>query len=100
MTTLFRSSVYQDMYPDEEMMSAFGKLNPDVQERNAYFFDMWMKRRANRFVISPVKSATVKRLLKSIGLRDLWDFQIRENEVRFEHAEDLAMFKISWRNNT
>lgn len=97
MTELFRSNTYQSMYPDEYMLEAFGKLNPNVHERNTYFFDLWCKRRPNRYKVNTSDKNAIKQCLKSTGLKDLWDFQLRGNEIRFEHPEDLAMFKLCWR---
>lgn len=96
MTRLFRSEVYQKMYPDDRMMDAFGTLTPTTTERNSYFFNLWLERRKNRFVLKTTKMDQVKQLLKSSGLIEPWDFQVKVNEIRFECAEDLAMFKLSW----
>lgn len=98
MTRLFRSEVYQSMYPDDRMMDAFGTLTPTSTERNSYFFNLWMERRKNRFSLSSRETETAKKLLKSIGLSEPWDFQIKGSELRFNNTEDFAMFKLSWRN--
>lgn len=100
MTTLFRSNVYQEMYPDEKMLEAFGKLNPSAQERNAYFFDLWLQRRSNSCTITSKRDKQrAKDILKAMGLKEMWDYQIRENSIRFEHKQDNAMFKIAWNND-
>ena len=41
-----RSSVYMEIFPDDEMIEAFGHLQPSLSERNAYFFDKWMEWRS------------------------------------------------------
>jgi len=101
-----RSDAHRKLFPDDEMVRAFGKLNPTVAERTEYFYDMWLKRRGNQlnmaetawvddgFFRSDELQADI--LLKGLGLRDPWDYQIRNNIVRFEHKEDLAVFKIAW----
>lgn len=99
MTTLFRSSLYQEMYPDELMLQAFGKLNPSASERNTYFFDLWMKRRQNKLVVTNHDKVHVKQVLKQLGLREQWDYQLRDNQIRFETKEDEAMFKLTYREN-
>ena len=40
-----------ELFPDEEMIDAFGHLTPSVAERNAYFFDKWMDWRTHRLKI-------------------------------------------------
>lgn len=98
MTTLFRSNVYQDMYPDEKMLEAFGTLTPSAQERNAYFFDLWLMRRNNAVTINMTDKERAKRILKTMGLKEMWDYQIRDKSIRFEHKQDSAMFKLAWTN--
>ena len=99
MTTLFRSNVYQEMYPDDKMMEAFGTLTPSAQVRNAYFFDLWMKRRSNSFALEPKDREKAKCVLKSFGLKEMGDYQIKDNCIRFEHKQDSAMFKIAYKEN-
>ena len=99
MTTLFRSSVYQEMYPDDKMMEAFGTLTPSAQVRNAFFFGLWMKRRSNSFALEPKDREKAKCILKSLGLKEMWDYQIRDKGIRFEHKQDSAMFKIAYKEN-
>ena len=40
-----------ELFPDEEMIDAFGHLTPSVAERNAYFFDKWMDWRTHLTLI-------------------------------------------------
>lgn len=102
MSQLFRSETYQRLYPDELMLEAFGKLNPSASEKQLYFFDLWAKRRPNRIMIEKAqhdyRENNFKLVLKQMGLREPWEYQIKGSEVRFEHAQDLAMFKIAQRN--
>jgi len=96
MTTLYRSNAYQEMYPDDKMLRAFGSLTPSASERNAYFFDLWCARRANRIDFDMKDKHKAKSILKQMGLKEMWDYQIRENSIRFEETQDVAMFKIAW----
>lgn len=93
-----RSSIYKDIFIDEEMQAAFGKLNPSVSERTSYFFDLWMQWRSHRIKfdsrINSVRKEEIKTRLKQLGLRDLWDYQLKNNEIRFKNAESMAFFKI------
>lgn len=98
MTVLPRSKVYQEMYPDALMMEAFGKLNPTVTEKSNYFFKLWRERRPNRVIING--NTGVKETLKALQLKEPWDYQYKTTEVRFESAEDMAMFKLAWRQRT
>jgi hypothetical protein len=43
--------------------------------------------------------ADVNLLLKDIGLKQMWDYQIKGSEIRFRRSEDLAMFKLSWNHD-
>ena len=70
-----RSSVYMEIFPDDEMIEAFGHLQPSLSERNAYFFDKWMEWRANRMKIRYRETSrgielNIKNTCKNIGLRD------------------------------
>jgi hypothetical protein len=98
MTSPKRSEIYKEIFDDDEMLAAFGKLNPTVKERTAYFFDRWMDWRNNRLRFSSKIITSdrdhFKEKLKQIGLRDLWDYQFRNNEIRFKDKESLAFFKI------
>lgn len=99
MTTLFRSNVYQEMYPDDKMLDAFGTLTPSAQQRNAYFFDLWLKRRPNSMSVLMSDKDKARKILKTMGLKEMWDYQIRENVIRFEHKQDSALFKIAWKTD-
>ena len=106
-STTLRSKTYMDVFPDDEMLEAFGHLHPNVTERNAYFFDKWMEWRVNRIKIKGVTNKAqssrteneIKNICKTIGLREFWDFQVKPGEVRFAQADYMAMFRIKWGNN-
>ncbi len=103
-TSNLRSSTYMDLFPDEEMLEAFGTLTPEVSQRNAYFFDKWMEWRANRMKIRYRETSrgielNIKNTCKNIGLREFWDFQVRQGEIRFAQPDYMAMFRIKWDNN-
>jgi|LauGreDrversion4_2_1035121.scaffolds.fasta_scaffold210551_2 hypothetical protein len=93
-----RSETYQRLFADEFMLAAFGKLNPSRSERTLYFFEKWCEWHQNNFKIFPVtntKMTEIRHILDNIGLREFWDYQLRNGEIRFSDAESLAFFKIS-----
>ncbi len=115
-----RSSVYMEIFPDDEMIEAFGHLQPSLSERNAYFFDKWMEWRSNRIKIPPEivnglaskrtpgvimggkkkeYEGAIREVCKGIGLREFWDYQVKPGEVRFAQSDYMAMFKINWDKN-
>lgn len=97
--TQLRSNTYKELFSDEEMLSAFGCLNPTVKQRTAYFFDLWMQWRNNRLRFTTkvfnTEKEKLKDRLKQIGLREFWDYQFRNNEIRFRDTELLAFFSIA-----
>lgn len=106
-STNLRSKTYMDLFPDEEMIDAFGHLQPSITERNAFFFDQWMDWRVNRIKIKGASSKAqsskteneIKSICKLIGLREFWDFQVKPGEVRFAAKDYMAMFRIKWGDN-
>ena len=94
MTLLKQSSIHQAMYPDDQMMEAFGKLNPDTTERTAYFFELWMIRKPYevKFADGP---ASHHDICKGLGLKAPWDYQIQGNAIRFNDAEQFAYYRIA-----
>lgn len=92
------SNLYKEIFSDEEMLAAFGTTRPNVSERTVYFFDCWMKWRDYRFKFEgrfdSIKKEKIKVKLKQIGLRDLWDYQLKNNEIRFKDSDTFAFFKI------
>ena len=98
-----RSNTYMELFPDDEMLDAFGVLTPSLSERNAYFFDKWMEWRPTRMKIHHIKSKktenNIKETCKAIGLREFWDFQVRQGEVRFAQSDYMALFRIKWDDN-
>ena len=94
MSLLKRSSIHQEMYPDNEMMDAFGKLNPDTTERTAYFFELWMIRKPYEIKFAD-GAATHHEICKSLGLMSPWDYQVQGNAIRFDNAEQFAYYRIA-----
>lgn len=98
MTDIKRSETYRRIFSDDYMLEAFGKLNPSRNERTVYFFEKWCEWHQNRIKLASVTAnriAEIKHILDSIGLREFWDYQLRNRELRFADAESLAFFKIS-----
>jgi hypothetical protein len=94
MSLLKRSSIHQLMYPDNDMLDAFGKLNPNTTERTAYFFELWMIRKP--FEVKFVDGPTAHNdICKELGLRTPWDYQIQGNAIRFNTAEQFAYYRIA-----
>jgi hypothetical protein len=97
-SNISRSSTYQKIFVDDYMLEAFGKLNPSRSERTVYFFDKWCEWHTNKIKIFPVtgsKMSEIRKILDSMGLREFWDYQLRNGEIRFCDPESLAFFKIS-----
>jgi hypothetical protein len=82
-----RSKTYQEIFGDEEMLEAFGTLRPSVSERTAYFFERWMDWRPTRVKLKAHFDQVTRNMCKELGLKEFWDFQVRENEVRFKDDE-------------
>jgi len=83
------------MYNDTNMLKAFGTLTPTRTERTTYFFDSWMEWRGTRSLILKRKESAVSSLLKNLGMKEFWEFQVRQGEVRFATEEDKGFALIS-----
>lgn len=86
-----RSKLYQDRFSDEQMLEAFGTLTPGVSERTAHFFGLWMEWRKHRVKLKRNSVPVVRKMLCETGLKEMWEFQLREGEVRFCDADIMAM---------
>jgi hypothetical protein len=97
---IVRSDVYQQIYPDHLMQQTFGTTTPTVSTRTAHFFDVWMRRRSNTYHLRGGDGRDldpeVKSILRGMNLKEPWDYQLKGKEIRFDHVEDLAVFKIIW----
>ena len=89
-----RSKIYQDHWPDNYMLEAFGKLDPTISERKTYFFERFMEWREHRIRIKQGCMPKVKEILKHSGLQVMWEYQVMHNEVRFSKAEHLAWIRL------
>ena len=92
-----RSKIYQELYPDELMLQYFGTLSPSVSEKSEFYHTNWQNWEANAMYYDNelYNEHEIKYRLKSLGLRDIFDFQVRRIQVRFRSASDLAMAKLS-----
>lgn len=105
--TIVRSRLYQEMMPDDLVLPAFGKLNPTLAERTSYFFSKWLDTNANKmFITTAPRDKQFDQVInrfraycKECGLRELWDYQVKGNEVRFSRPADLAMIRLGWKDN-
>ena len=52
-----------DIFPDDEMIDAFGHLTPSLSERNAHFFDKWMEWRSHRMKIKRLSNYQLIRVI-------------------------------------
>ena len=92
---LHRSETYQKLFDDDYMLETFGTLTPNISQRTTYYFDLWMQWRTNRLKFNRDSSNSDARdNLKSLGLKEWRDFQMRNGEIRFSSAETLAMAKL------
>lgn len=93
---LERSSIYKRIFSDERMLEAFGKLDPTLTERTAYFAECWINWRSCRYMLNRGKSEReLRRVLIDYGLQDLWDFQLKSGQIRFRTPELAAISKLS-----
>ena len=99
MQTTKRSNTYQEIFGDDRMLEAFGTLRPSVSERTAYFFESWMDWRSNQVKLKPRFDQVCRNLLKELGLKEFWEFQVREGEVRFHHDDAKAFALVSGLEN-
>jgi len=92
-----RSNIYQQVFDDDFMLETFGTLTPSVTSRTAYFFEQWMdwKPRTVKLGRPTPSLTTIKSFLKEMGLKDLREYQIRNNEIRFKTSDDLALAKLN-----
>ena len=91
-----KSETYMRLFDDDLMMKIFGKLNPTTPERTAKFFELWCEWRPNRIKLKPkTKGYLVKSSLNEMGYKDLFDYQLRGDELRFRTSEDYAMALLS-----
>lgn len=86
-----QSIVSQQLFDPEGMEELFGDQYPTLEKRTAIFFEKWMDWRPHRLVIAKDSATNVRRLCKDIGMKELFDFQCRNGEVRFCSKEQLAM---------
>lgn len=90
-----RSKTYQKIFGDEEMLEAFGTLQPSVSQRTSYFFESWCDWRPNRVKIKKNQDRLCTVMLQELGLKEFWEFQIREGECRFDSDETKAWALMS-----
>lgn len=92
-----RSKIYQDLFPDDLMLKTFGTLTPSNEQKSEHYHGSWLDWRAHSFFYdnSEFSAHDVKRMLKSMGFRDFFDYQIRPPQIRFRLASDLAVARLS-----
>lgn len=92
-----RSQFYQNLYPDDLMIKTFGTLTPTTSQKSEYYHTSWRdwSEHAFNYDYKEYSANEVKRILKDLGLRDIFDFLVRPNQVRFRLASDLAVAKLA-----
>lgn len=88
-----RSNTYQNIFGDDLMLEAFGTLRPSVSERTSYFFEKWMDWRPQQVRLKSRMDSAVRNLAIELGLKEFWEFQVREGEIRFIN-EDVKAFAL------
>ena len=92
-----RSSVYQELYPDDLMWQIFGTLTPSAEAKSEFYHSSWLDWRDNSFIYDnkQFNLHEIRNILKGLGFKDVFDFQIRQNQVRFRLASDLAVARLA-----
>ena len=92
-----RSKIHQELYPDELMLETFGTLNPSSSMKSEFYHGAWQNWQENSFYYDHVEFNTyeIKNVLKALGFKDLFDFQVRQNQIRFKQASDLAVARLA-----
>lgn len=80
------------------MLEAFGTLRPTVSQRTSYFFEMWIDWRPHRVKLKARFDQACKNMLRELGLKEFWEYQVREGEVRFSTEEIKAWALVSGLN--
>ena len=78
------------------MLDAFGKLDPTLTERTAYFAECWIQWRPHKYMLIRGKSERdLRKHLIEYGLQDFWDFQLKSGQIRFRTPDLAAISKLS-----
>lgn len=90
------------IYTVEFLMSAFGTLEPTLEQRTQWFFDTWRDWRefAAELDVKDSEGITViKNHLKTLGIREHTDYLIQNGRkstlIRFCSADTLALALLS-----
>lgn len=99
MTSKFPISLTK-FYTEEQLMKAFGKLDPDLNERTDYFDGLWFAFMDNeistRDIMAP-EGMTMSQLISKLR-REYGPFNIvrRGQRLRFRHAEDAVFVRLTY----
>jgi len=92
------------MYPDDQMIEAFGTVETNISERADHRNRLWCEWKEHSVIISPSLARknihyNVIKTLQSSGYKDPFDYQCRRNgngsEIRFRDKMQVADFKIT-----
>lgn len=79
------------------MLETFGTLTPSNDAKSEFYHNSWLDWRENAFIYDnrEYSAIEVKKALKSLGFKDLFDFQVRPPQIRFRLASDLAVARLA-----
>jgi hypothetical protein len=87
-------SIYNRVFDKEHMQDLFGTQRPDLSERTRVFFDLWREWQHRAVKINNHRSREIREIMLSMGLREHFEFQIRNGELRCYSDEALAMASL------
>ena len=95
MTDLHDNPIYQKIFDQYSMSELFGESEPDISERTRVFFELWREweSRSVRIVIS--RTREIRSIMLGLGLKEHFEFQIRNGELRCMSDELLAMANLN-----
>jgi len=91
------SKTYSEIFDKDLMREYFNNEYElaDVRKRTAVFFELWMDWRQSRVKLKKNKMLPVQRMLKQLGYKEFFHFQVRSGEVRFRDTETKALALLS-----
>lgn len=78
-----QSKTHASIFEPALMQEYFGEDIANVTKRTAVFFELWIDWRPNRIKLKRDKMRLVRKMLKDLGYKEFFHFQVRSNEARF-----------------
>ena len=91
--TKLRMPASARIYDRELLLNEFGTDSPSISDRTMRFFEMW-REWDHKIVVGRYNILPTRKQLKSMGMIEFFEFQIRGIEVRFASEELLAIAKL------